>query len=124
MLYRGSCHCGAVEFEVDADLSQVVRCNCSICRRKGAIMCRVPEQNFTLLKGREDLTLYQFNSMRAEHYFCRHCGIYPYHRTFRDPNMLAINVGCLDGVDPFKLQVKEFDGRSLPTVSDQNGLSS
>jgi len=120
MRYKGSCHCGAVQFEVEADLSQVVRCNCSICRRKGAIICRVPEANFTLLKGRDELTLYQFNTMKAEHYFCKHCGIYPYHRTMSDPSKLGINVGCLEGVDPFSLKVGLVDGSSFPTVTDSN----
>jgi hypothetical protein len=57
--YKGSCHCGKVKFEVDADLDHVRVCDCSICRRRGALIHRVEEQAFRLLTPIEDLSLYQ-----------------------------------------------------------------
>ncbi len=32
-LYRGSCLCGVVRFEVDEFLPQVAHCHCSMCRK-------------------------------------------------------------------------------------------
>ena len=112
--YRGSCHCGAVSFEIEADLSQLVRCNCSICSKKGSLHTRVPPQRFKLMAGADDLALYQFNKKIAKHYFCRHCGIHPYLRPRSTPDLYAINVRCLDDLDADSgdYEVTLFDGRN------------
>ena len=117
--FRGSCHCATVVFEVDSDLEGVTVCNCSICRRRNAVMLRVPAAHFRLLAGEEALTLYQFNTKTAKHYFCRHCGIYPFHRPRVAPDAYAVNVFCLDGLsaeDIDRLPVRQADGRSFSTV--------
>lgn len=111
--YHGSCHCGAVEFEIDTDLTQAVRCNCSICRRKNALMHRVPPERFRLLKGKDNLTLYQWNTGTAKHYFCKTCGIYPFHQPRAAPTEYTVNVACLDSVDMSKLKINEFDGQAF-----------
>lgn len=111
--YRGSCHCGKVTFEVDADLEMTARCNCSLCRRKGAIMSMVEADAFRLLSGDEELVLYQYHTRVAKHYFCRHCGIYTHHNPRRFPEKYGFNLGCLDDVDTFSLEPKVLDGASL-----------
>ena len=117
--WKGSCHCGAVRFEVDTALSPAVRCNCSLCRRKGAIMTPpVQPEHFRLLAGRESLTRYQYNTLTAEHFFCKHCGIYPFHHPRSDPRAYRVNIGCLEDADPFSLDVGMIDGASLSTPSD------
>jgi hypothetical protein len=74
--YRGSCHCGAVRFEADLDLTQpTYRCNCSICRRTRFWPAVAREDGFRLLSGQEVLTQYLFNKRRNEHWFCRVCGV-------------------------------------------------
>ena len=115
--YKGSCHCGAVTFEVQSTLSPALRCNCSLCRRKGAVMAAVNPEHFKLLSGENSLSLYQFNTRTAKHYFCKVCGIYTFHRPRTNPNIYRVNVGCLEGVDPFSLQVGLNDGASLSTAS-------
>lgn len=118
-VFRGSCHCGAVKFEVRTAIAPALRCNCSLCRRKGALMSQTfPREALTLLSGDEDLTLYQFNTCVAKHYFCRHCGIYPFHQTRVDPTRWRVNVGCLEGVDLFALEASVADGASLSTEGD------
>src|SRR3990167_4260728 len=77
--YRGACHCGAVTFEVRSTLAPALRCNCSLCRRKGAIMAPVAAEDFKLLSGADHMALYQFNSKTAKHDFCKVCGIYTFH---------------------------------------------
>lgn len=117
-LYRGACHCGAVQFEVRSVLTPAARCNCSLCRRKGALMSPLfPAAGLTILKGEDALTLYQFNTRVARHYFCKHCGIYPFHQTRKDPLMWRVNIGCLDGVDPYAFAAGVNDGASLSTVT-------
>jgi hypothetical protein len=111
--YTGSCHCGTVQFEVDTDMDLGIHCNCSICRRRGALMHRLPEGNLRITAGKDNLTLYQFNTGVAEHFFCKTCGIYPFHRTRRMPEMFCVNVGCLEGVEEAALQVENFDGKAL-----------
>jgi hypothetical protein len=111
--YSGSCHCGAVRFEARSTLSPAVRCNCSFCRRRGAVMANVLAEDFQLLSGEDALGLYQWNTRVAKHYFCRRCGIYPFHRPRMRPEIYRINVGCLEGVDPYALEVTVQDGSAL-----------
>jgi hypothetical protein len=117
--FKGSCHCGAVQFEVRTALEPAGRCNCSLCRRKGALMSpMIARQDLTVLAGEDSLTLYQFNTRVAKHYFCRHCGIYPFHQTRRDPTRWRVNLGCLEGVDVYALEASVADGASLSVVDD------
>jgi hypothetical protein len=118
-LLQGACHCKAVKFEVRTAVAPAVRCNCSLCRRKGALMTPVFEAGeLKILKGKDALTLYQFNTRAARHYFCKHCGIYPFHQTRKDPQLWRVNIGCLEGVDPYKLEAGVADGASLSVVED------
>ena len=85
-LLHGSCHCGTVKFEVRTAVAPATRCNCSLCRRKGALMTPpFPGDELKILDGEDSLTLYQFNTRTAKHYFCKHCGIYPFHQTRTNP---------------------------------------
>ncbi|MGH7963823.1 MAG: GFA family protein, partial [Candidatus Binatia bacterium] len=72
--YQGGCHCGRVRFEVTSDLARVVDCNCSICIKKGFLHLIVEPGQFRLLTPAEAMTLYQFNTKTAKHYFCPVCG--------------------------------------------------
>jgi hypothetical protein len=114
--YRGACHCGKVQFEIQSTLDPANRCNCSLCRRRGAVMTRVPADRFRLISGEDSLALYQFNTKVAKHYFCKVCGIYPFHRPRVAPELYGINVGCLEGVDPFELKTGLNDGAAYSSV--------
>ena len=113
MKYTGSCHCKNIEFEVETDLEKIVQCNCSICIRRNAKMIIVPKENFALIKGGGDLSLYQFNSNVAKHYFCKKCGIYTHHNRKSDPNGMGVNLGCIDQLDATSYKSITFDGRKL-----------
>ncbi len=115
--YKGSCHCGAIHFvfkgpdSIDAGL----RCNCSICRRKGATM-----SGFTVAPDEIDIEIqddalatYEFGSGVAKHHFCRKCGIYTFHQTMRKPGHYRINTGCIDGIDSSSLPYTVFDGAAI-----------
>lgn len=112
-VHRSTCHCGAVELEIQLPEGIVDprRCNCSICRRKGAIVASVPLAGLKVVKGENKLKLYQFDTREAEHYFCSVCGIYTHHKRRSNPNQYGINVACLEGVDPSLLDgIKTYDG--------------
>jgi len=108
--YRGSCHCGAVRFEIETDFPELTTCDCSICRRKNALMVKVHEDAFRLLAGADALTEYQFHTHTARHFFCRTCGIYPFHRKRVTPEHFGINVFCLENFDPAGIPVRHTDG--------------
>ncbi len=114
--YNGSCHCGAVSFAFDhEDITGGLRCTCSICRRKGAIMSdfTLPAEALQIRAGPDALGLYQFDTRIAKHFFCRTCGIYPFHETVRKPGEYRVNLGCIDDLDLDVLDVKVFDGKNL-----------
>ncbi len=124
MTYRGSCHCGRVRFEVDLDLDHVRSCDCSICRRRGALIHRVEADQLRMLTPLADLTLYQWHTRTAEDYFCPTCGILPFrrprHRTVKeitggvaDFSGWGINVRCLEGVDIEAIPVKRVYASQL-----------
>jgi hypothetical protein len=100
--HKASGHCGAVELllTLPNGLVDPHRCDCSICRRKAAAVATVPLQNLKLVKGEDVLTLYQFDSKEAKHYFCSVCGIYTHHQRRSNPNEYSINIGCLEGGQP------------------------
>jgi len=112
-IHKSSCHCGAVELELKLPNAIVNprRCNCSICRRKGAMVASVLLDELTVVKGDDKLMLYQFGSSEAKHYFCSVCGIYTHHQRRSNPNHFGINLGCLDGVEPHLIgDVTTHDG--------------
>jgi hypothetical protein len=112
----GKCHCESVEFEVTLDngLENIRRCNCSLCRRKGALMAGVPLSGLRIIKGEDTLTLYQWNTKTAKHYFCKICGIYTHHQRRSDPTQFGFNIACIEGVDPFSFEPAPVgDGASM-----------
>ena len=108
--YRGSCHCGRVTFEVDGDICGAMECNCSLCRRKGALWHAATADQVRITSGEADLALYQFNTMTAKHYSCNACGVSPLSHPRIDPSLWVVNVRCLEGVDVKSLPVQLFDG--------------
>ncbi|UHQ56457.1 MULTISPECIES: GFA family protein [unclassified Microbulbifer] len=116
-VHLARCHCGAVELELQLPDGVVDprRCDCSLCRRRGAIMASVPLAAIRIRKGEADLRLYQFNTRTARHYFCGRCGIYTHHQRRSSPGEYGFNVGCLDGVNPADLEeVPTNDGVNHP----------
>lgn len=110
---QGSCHCGAVRFAITTDWPELTTCDCSICRRKNALMVKVHQSAFTLLAGAGQLASYQFHTHTAEHHFCKVCGIYPFHRKRVTPDFYGINVHCLDGFDPTGIPVRATVGAGM-----------
>ena len=110
--YRGSCHCGAVRFEVDApERVACLDCNCSICTQRGYLHLIVPSSRFRLLQGEAQLATYMFGTGVAKHYFCRTCGIKPFYVPRSNPDGIDVNVRCLDPM-PRDLDVQPFDGQN------------
>ena len=71
------CHCGLIEAEINIDnLNKILRCNCSLCKRKGSIMSMVKNEDFKVVKGEENLRLYQFHTNVAKHFFCSNWNIH------------------------------------------------
>ncbi|WP_120510878.1 GFA family protein [Photobacterium salinisoli] len=116
-VHRASCHCGSVvlELSLPQGLVDPRRCDCSMCRRRGAIVASVPLNDITIIKGEDKLSLYQFNTHTAKHYFCSVCGIYTHHQRRSNPEQYGFNIACLEGVNPFELDnVPVNDGVNHP----------
>ena len=110
-----NCHCGAVEAEINVpnNLVKVLRCNCSLCKRKGAVMSMVKNEDFKIVKGEDKLKLYQFHTKVAKHYYCSVCGIYTHHNPRSNPAMTGFNLGCIDEINTF----------GLDNIAVNNGLN-
>ena len=115
-IYQGSCHCGAVTFAIDAAISELTTCDCSLCTRKNALMTKVHESELTVLSGADLLSVYQWNTNRARHFFCSRCGIYTFHRKRAAPDHFGINVLCLEGFDPASVPVRATEGVGMSVV--------
>lgn len=111
--YSGSCQCGAIAYEVEADLDRTFACNCSRCRRMGFVLTFVPEADFRLTATGE-YREYLFNKHAISHRFCPVCGVEAFAVGQQDgQTMIAVNVNCLDGVDARKLDSVAVDGASF-----------
>ena len=111
------CHCGEIEANINVSKSfeKILRCNCSLCKRKGSIMSMVKNENFKITKGKDKLKLYQFHTKVAKHYFCSVCGIYTHHNPRSNPAMTGFNLGCLDDINTFELKdILINDGHNHP----------
>lgn len=114
--YHASCHCGEIQFEFECELiTKGCRCNCSICRRKGATMSDsyIEPEKFSLLKGKQSLQRYQFGDHDVYHYFCKTCGIYPFHDGPAFPGKYRVNLGCVEDLDLDSLEIRKIDGASF-----------
>lgn len=110
--FPGSCHCGAITFEVDAPESiEVEDCNCSICSKFGFLHLIVPLSRFRLLTGQDDLTSYRFNTGMAKPTFCKTCGAKPFYVPRSNPDGIDVNVRCLD-TKPASIKINPFDGQN------------
>lgn len=111
--HTGSCHCGAVRYEVDAPADLAVsECNCSICSRSAYLHLIVPKSRFRLLAGDDQLSSYSFDTHEAKHLFCKTCGIKSFYVPRSHPDGISVNVRCLDPVTIRSMQVELFDGRN------------
>lgn len=115
MPVRGSCHCGKVAYRLDAEPTQAVECNCSMCRRKGYLLAFFPPERFTLETSRDDIAVYTFRKHVIRHQFCKTCGCAPFAEgTGPDGKpMVAINLRCVEDCDLSKLTITPFDGAAL-----------
>ncbi|MDE2404830.1 MAG: GFA family protein [Sphingomonadales bacterium] len=116
-IHHGGCHCGTVRFTVRLaeGLDRPVRCNCSYCRMKGAVMAFAPLADLALTAGADAIATYQFHSGAAKHHFCPRCGIHTHHQRRFDPTLYAVNLACLDGVSPYDFaEVPVIDGSRHP----------
>ena len=110
---HGSCHCGAIQCEVDwdADATEIIECNSSICLKKGFLHLIVSPDLFRL-RGEPTLAEYRFNTGVAVHRFCPTCGIHPFYTPRSHPDHVDVNVRCLDGVDLTAVRIVPFNGQS------------
>lgn len=110
--FDGSCHCGRIAFTVQGEIEEVIDCNCSMCRRKGALLAAFPRDALTLHTPEADMGTYRFNRELIAHRFCPDCGVAPFSEgKERDgAAMTMVNVRCLPNVELGALKVMRYDG--------------
>lgn len=115
MSHEGSCHCGRIRFEAHGEIGTVTQCNCSICSKRGYLLWFLPLEQVDIRGSLDDLSFYTFNKRRIKHYFCPECGCAPFGmaKDKEGRDTVAVNVRCLEDVDPGALEIRPFDGRGL-----------
>ena len=124
--HRATCHCGRVvlELELPEGVQNPRRCNCSICSRRGAVTSSIPVEKLHVVQGEEFLTLYEFNTKIAKHFFCRVCGIYTHHVMRGETQTVGLNMACIDGFDIFALsEVPVGNGKDEWSVVSGGGAA-
>ena len=120
---HGACHCGSVTFRarLSDGLASARRCDCSLCRMRGAVAVTASLNGVEVLEGEALLGEYQFNTRAARHWFCTRCGIYTHHQRRSNRNEFGVNAACL-GVSPFDFdQVPVNDGVNHPSDTGIRG---
>ena len=108
--YRLSCHCGDICFEVDADLEDVIECNCSTCRRSGFLHWKIPPDRIRLLGEKKQMSTYVWRCITEGHHFCPTCGVAML-RTGYPGGQVSVNARCIEHIDLFELKIERYDGR-------------
>jgi hypothetical protein len=116
--WNGSCHCGAVRFRIAAEIHETTSCDCSLCRRRNAVMAQVHHTELEILAGEDGLALYQWNLKIARHHFCKVCGIYTFHRKRSAPDHYGVNIFCLEGFDRTAVPHRQADGVGMTVEAD------
>ena len=119
--WKATCHCGAVELRValPEGMATARRCDCSFCRRRGAVGVSAPREGVEVVRGAGNLARYTWGTHTARHWFCKTCGIYTHHRRRSNPDEYGINAGCIEGVNPRELDpVPWTDGVNHPSDRD------
>lgn len=107
--HHGSCHCGAVRFEADIDLTEtpIRKCNCSFCLKSGYKKALIGYDEMRITAGEDRLQNYHAEDSNwpegdIDHYRCPECGMQPFSRGYLEEmmggNFWAVNVACLDDV--------------------------
>ena len=112
-----TCHCGEIEIQINLkkEINELMRCNCSMCKRKGTMVATIDRKDLKVVKGQDKIKTYQFNTNVAKHYFCSECGTHTHNLRRSDPNTFGFNVGCIDEIEPnklFKLKTFVNDGQN------------
>jgi hypothetical protein len=118
--YQARCHCGRVRFSFRSpELTTGVRCDCSLCQRRGAVLSSryIPREDFTPHRNKSDLGLYRWNERVLQNHFCKTCGVFTYIADGEDgEDGYRVNLGCVEGLDIFALEVGRIDGKSVPRL--------
>ena len=112
-----TCHCGLIEIQVDLkkNIDELMKCNCSMCKRKGTMYTIVKKDDLKIIRGKTKIKTYQFNTKVAKHHFCSECGTHTHNLRRSDPNTYGINMGCIDEIRPnelFKFKIHVRDGQN------------
>ena len=118
---HGNCHCGLVQFSIprSLDMSAVRRCDCSLCKRRGAIMLACPIKDVEIENGAENLVHYKWNTKVATHHFCSKSGILTHYQRRITPRICGINIACCVEIDNCSIQDAQMNKGVEPSLVEK-----
>ncbi len=110
---KGGCHCSTIRFTaVVPQQVKTLLCNCSMCKVTNYEHLIVPHENFVLESGKDNLSSYQFGTKKAEHLFCKTCGVKSFYQPRSHPHAFSIHVATLDHAGLLDISSEHFDGQN------------
>lgn len=110
MAYTGECHCGAVQFAVEDTPRWLTRCNCSICRRIGALWFHTTPTNVTVTAAEDMLAGYSTGDKILEIMRCKNCGCTTHWVPLNGDDRMAVNMNMVDPMTIKDDRIRHFDG--------------
>ena len=109
-----SCHCGAVRLEVARKPRRLTDCNCSICRRYGALWAYYSRKSARLACPEDAIQTYVWGDGRLEFCRCRICGCVTHHERVRKTpdNTVGVNARMMDPEAIADVKIRKLDGAS------------
>lgn len=110
-LYKASCHCGAVKYQVEGQIEYLVECNCSICSMRAHVLWYVNKDNLKFECGEDHLSEYQFGKKHLNHRSCKTCSSAMFsHGDDKGVEIAGLNVRTFIDFDISKFDITQFDG--------------
>jgi len=109
---HASCHCGAVEIDISADLRSLTECTCSICHRYGAQWAYCTRETAKVSCDPDAITAYAWDDKTLEFYHCNFCGCLTHYESVEKnaDGRIAVNARMIPLADISGLRVRTFDG--------------
>ena len=111
----GSCHCGSITLSISEPPKKMVQCHCLDCQKATGTghtsNAYFAKEDVTIQGEATGYTVTADSGNEMTRYFCPQCGSRMYGHNSQRPELVSIQVGCLEDHSWFSPQVVLFSSR-------------